>query len=74
MNIFVVLSIALALAMDAFAVSVGISVNRKGLSSSQVFRLAGGFGLFQFLMPLLGWMAGQTVIESIKTIDHYFLL
>lgn len=71
MNIFLVLTIALALAMDAFAVSVGISVNRKGLSSSQVFRLASGFGLFQFLMLLLGWLAGQTIIESIKAVDHW---
>ena len=71
MNIFLVLPIALALAMDAFAVSVGISVHRKGLTQSQVFRLALGFGLFQFLMPLLGWLAGQTIIESIKAIDHW---
>ena len=71
MNIFLVLSIALALAMDAFAVSVGISLQRKGLSKSQVFRLAFGFGCFQFLMPLLGWLVGQTVIDSIKSIDHW---
>lgn len=71
MKIFLVLPIALALGMDAFAVSVGLAVSQKGLSRNQVFRLATGFGLFQFLMPLLGWMAGQTIIESIKTVDHW---
>ncbi len=71
MKIFLVLPIALALAMDAFAVSVGLSVNRKGLLRGQVFRLATGFGFFQFLMPILGWLAGQTIIESIKTVDHW---
>lgn len=71
MNIFLVLPIALALAMDTFAVSVGLSVSQKGLSRNQVFRLATGFGFFQFLMPLLGWLAGQTIIESIKTVDHW---
>lgn len=71
MNIFLVLPIALALAMDAFAVSVGLGVSQKGLSRNQVFRLATGFGFFQFLMPLLGWLAGQTIIESIKTVDHW---
>ena len=71
MNFFLVLPIALALAMDAFAVSVGLGVSHKGLSRRQVFRLATGFGLFQFLMPLLGWLAGQTIIESIKTVDHW---
>lgn len=71
MKFFLVLPIALALAMDAFAVSVGLSVSQKGLSRNQVFRLATGFGFFQFLMPLLGWLAGQTIIESIKTVDHW---
>lgn len=71
MKLFLVLPIALALAMDAFAVSVGFSVNRKGLLRCQVFRLATGFGFFQFLMPILGWLAGQTIIESIKTVDHW---
>ncbi|MFC2160099.1 manganese efflux pump MntP family protein [Acidobacteriota bacterium] len=71
MNIFLILPIALALAMDAFAVSVGISIHRNGLSPSQVFRLAFGFGIFQFMMPLFGWQAGQVVIESIKAIDHW---
>jgi putative Mn2+ efflux pump MntP len=71
MKFFLVLPIALALAMDAFAVSVGLSVHRKGLLRGQVFRLAFSFGIFQFLMPLLGWLAGQTIIESIKSIDHW---
>ncbi len=71
MNIFFVLPIALALAMDAFAVSVGLSVNRKGFSRGQVFRLALSFGLFQFLMPLLGWLAGQTITESLQAVDHW---
>ena len=71
MNLFFVLPIALALAMDAFAVSVGLGVSQKGLSWNQVFRLAFCFGLFQFLMPLIGWLAGQTVIESIKAVDHW---
>jgi putative Mn2+ efflux pump MntP len=71
MNFFLVLPIALALAMDAFAVSVGLGVSQKRLSQSQVFRLASGFGLFQFLMPLLGWLAGQTILDVIKAVDHW---
>ena len=71
MKLFLVLPLALALGTDAFAVSVGLSVNRKGLLQGQVFRLAAGFGFFQFLMPILGWIAGQTIIESIKIVDHW---
>jgi len=71
MEVFLVLPIALALAMDAFAVSVGLSVSQQGLSKTQIFRLASSFGFFQFLMPLLGWLAGQTVLEAIETVDHW---
>jgi len=66
-----VLALALALAMDAFAVSVGVSVNQKGLSRNQVLRLAAGFGVFQWGMPLLGWLAGQAVSKAIRSLDHW---
>jgi len=71
MNLVFVLPVAMALAMDAFAVSVGVSIGREGLSRHQSFRLAASFGFFQFLMPILGWMAGQTVTEMIKAVDHW---
>ena len=71
MNILLVFPIALALAMDAVAVSVGLSLSQKGLSRSQIFRLAVSFGFFQFMMPVLGWLAGQTVMDIIRSIDHW---
>jgi len=71
MKLFLVFPIALALAMDAFAVSVGLSVSQKRLSKNQIFRLASGFGLFQLFMPFLGWLAGKTVLDAIKIFDHW---
>ena len=71
MNGWLVFPIAFGLAMDALAVSVGVSVNRQGLSRLQAFRLAGSFGLFQLLMPIIGWLAGQTVLDIIKLVDHW---
>lgn len=71
MNIFLVFPVALALAMDAFAVSVGISVAQKGLKRDQIFRLASHFGLFQFAMPLVGWLAGRIFMDSIRDVDHW---
>jgi putative Mn2+ efflux pump MntP len=71
MSLLLILPIALGLAMDAFAVSVGVSVSQGGLSRSQVFRIAASFGVFQFMMPILGWLAGQTVIDIIKSLDHW---
>ncbi len=40
-------------------------------SWTPVLRLAGAFGLFQFIMPLLGWLAGSTVVEMIESFDHW---
>ncbi|MGD2294496.1 MAG: manganese efflux pump MntP family protein [Candidatus Aminicenantes bacterium] len=71
MDLILVLPIALALAMDAFAVSVGASVSQKGLSGAQIFRLALSFGFFQFMMPVVGGLAGRSVMGVIKTFDHW---
>jgi putative Mn2+ efflux pump MntP len=71
MNLFLVIPVALALAMDAFAVSIGLSVFPGGLKRSQGLRLAFFFGLFQFLMPLIGWWTGQGVLHYIQDVDHW---
>lgn len=52
--------IAVALGCDAFA--VGMGVGTKTCQPRQVFRLSFHFGLFQFIMPLLGWYAGQHIV------------
>ncbi len=71
MNLFLVIPVALALAMDAFAVSIGLSVRPGGLKMSQRLRLAVFFGFFQFLMPLVGWLAGQEVLDYMRDVDHW---
>ncbi len=71
MNLFLVFPVALALAMDAFAVAVGLSVAPKGLNKIQSFRLAFFFGIFQFLMPLIGWLAAQSFLRYIRQVDHW---
>jgi len=71
MNVVLVLPVALALAMDAFAVSVGLSVAQKGLKRNQTLRLAFHFGFFQFVMPIIGWLAGLSFMDSIRDVDHW---
>jgi putative Mn2+ efflux pump MntP len=66
-----VFGIALALAMDAFAVTLGIGAALKRLTPSQSLRLAFAFGLFQFGMPLLGWAAGRSILPLIEAVDHW---
>src|SRR5210317_2342384 len=65
------LFIAVALAMDAFAVALAAGVALHPVSKRQLFRLAFHFGLFQALMPVIGWLAGQTVVRFVSAWDHW---
>lgn len=71
MTIFNIFALAVALAMDAFAVSIASGVALKKVSARQFFRLAWHFGLFQAVMPIIGWSAGLTVRNLIQAFDHW---
>lgn len=71
MQFLEILAIAVALAMDAFAVSIAAGVNLGSVSARQTFRLAWHFGFFQALMPIIGWSAGATVRSLIEIYDHW---
>jgi manganese efflux pump family protein len=62
--------IAIGLATDCFAVSLGAGATRK-FSKLAVFRVAFAFGLAQLVMPILGWLAGRTVVNLIANFDHW---
>lgn len=71
MQFFNICAIAIALAMDAFAVSIAAGVSLKKVSLRQAFRLSWHFGLFQAMMPVIGWSAGMTVRTRIEAYDHW---
>ena len=52
------LGIAVGLAMDAFAVSIAAGLAVAAVTPRHVFRISFHFGLFQFIMPIIGWLAG----------------
>lgn len=66
-----VIAVAFGLSMDAFAVAVAASVALRRVSGRQYFRLGFHFGLFQALMPIVGWLAGSTVSGYIEAWDHW---
>ncbi len=63
--------IAIGLSADCFAVALSASITAKNPNRLQVLRMAAMFGLFQALMPVLGWLAGQTVVKFIASYDHF---
>ena len=71
MSPLVILGIALGLAMDCFAVAVGASVTLQRATARQTFRLSFHFGLFQFLMPVAGWLAGFKLADLMAAFDHW---
>lgn len=60
-----IIGIALGLAMDSLAVAVATGVALPKITHRHVFRLGFHFGLFQFMMPILGWLAGRTISDYI---------
>jgi manganese efflux pump family protein len=71
MDWFSLLALACALAMDAFAVAIVTGLTLNQLTRRHVFRLAFHFGLFQALMPIIGWAAGKAVYRYISEFDHW---
>ncbi len=63
--------------MDALAVSIAASGTGRIDNKRAIFRLSFHFGLFQFMMPIIGWFAGAHLESIIATYDHwiaFFLL
>lgn len=63
--VFVINSILLGvgLAMDAFSVSLANGLNEPDMSKGKTCGIAATFAIFQFLMPMLGWVCVHTILE-----------
>ena len=66
--------IAIGLAMDAFAVSLGVGTTGRYDDLRSNFRLSFHFGLFQGGMTILGWVAGSSIAKYISDFDHWIAL
>lgn len=63
--------IALGLAMDAFAVAITSGIAIKTIRIRHALLIGAAFGLFQALMPLLGWLLGQWAHRFISAVDYW---
>lgn len=71
MHLFEVLMLAVGLAMDACVVSAGAAATGRTRGHRGTFRLSFHFGLFQFLMPIVGWFAGRAIAGVVSSFDHW---
>ncbi len=71
MGYVTVLLIAVSLAVDAFAVSVTNGIVVNDLRKKHAVKIGIYFGVFQFLMPLIGYLLGSGFENIIKSFDHW---
>ena len=74
LDILTVFGIAVGLSMDAFAVAIASSVSLGKVKPRQVASLAASFGIFQAVMPVVGWLAGLSLERWIRAWDHWVAL
>jgi putative Mn2+ efflux pump MntP len=71
MNLIEMLLMAVSMSMDAFAVCLSAGATGASMGPRSTFRLAFHFGLFQFLMPVLGWLAGMSLVRYLSTLADW---
>lgn len=71
MSIIEISLIGVGLAMDAFAVSICKGLAMRRMNYKKAIIIAAFFGVFQALMPALGYVLGTTFANKIAAIDHW---
>lgn len=74
MDLLSLLGIAIGLAMDAFAVSVASGAASRKIKVQHAALTAFSFGIFQSVMPVIGWLVGKAGESFIKSVDHWVAL
>jgi len=73
MELLSVFLLAFGLSMDAFAVSVSNGICYPG-ERKKLLAAAVSFGVFQALMPLIGYFVGETFSRYVEAVDHWIAL
>lgn len=60
-----------ALAMDAFSVSLANGLNEPGMKKDKMCKIAGTFGFFQALMPMIGWICVHTIVNCFTKFESF---
>lgn len=71
MDSITLLGTAIALGMDAFAVSTAVAATLSVMTFRHTFRLTWHFGLFQGLMTSIGWYGGEALSLFMAGINHW---
>lgn len=61
----------IGLAMDAFSVSLANGLHEPGMSGRKMCMIAGVFGFFQALMPMIGWVCVHTLVQYFQAFEKF---
>ena len=71
MGVIELLLIGVGLSMDAFAVAVCKGLGMRSINYRHALTIALFFGVFQALMPLVGWALGSQFASLVTPVDHW---
>lgn len=63
--------LGVGLAMDAFSVSLANGLNEPQMKKKKMVGVAGIFGLFQALMPMIGWVCVHTIVQYFQSFQKF---
>lgn len=63
--------LGVGLAMDSFSVSIANALNEPDMKRGKMLAIAGTFGGFQALMPMIGWYCVHTIIEYFRVFEKF---
>lgn len=63
--------LGVGLAMDAFSVSLANGLNEPNMSRKKMAGISGCFGIFQYLMPMIGWVCVHFLLEAFNSFQKY---
>lgn len=61
----------IGLAMDAFSVSLANGLNEPSMKKGKMWIISGTFGLFQALMPMIGWVCVHTIVRYFTKFETF---
>ena len=61
--------LGVGLAMDAFSVSLANGLNEPNMKKGRMCGIAGVFGFFQALMPMVGWVCIHTIVNTFQAFE-----
>ncbi len=63
--------LGVGLAMDAFSVSLANGLHEPQMAKKKMCGIAGVFGFFQALMPMIGWICVHTIVRYFQVFEKF---